>query len=58
MELNQWDDTLPRNGVELSGRGRGRAAGEGAEGAEGAAALLHLHEGDGVAQHLRSVSLS
>ena len=55
------DDTLPRNGVEVSGRRgrRRRAGGKGAERAEGAAVLLHLHEGDGVAQHLRrSVSLS
>ena len=50
-------DTLPRHRVEVVVRGD-RYGVEGAERPEGASALLHLDEGDGVAQHLQPRRIS
>ena len=50
-------DTLPRHRVEVVVRGD-RDGVEGSEGPEGAAVLLHLDEGDGVAQHLQPSLIS
>ena len=49
--FRRGDDTVPRHGVELP-VGRDGDGVEGAERSEGAAVLLHLDEGDRVAQHL------
>ena len=51
------NDTLPRHRVEVVVRGD-RDGVEGPERPEGAAVLLHLDEGDGVAQHLQPSLIS